>query len=129
MQPVVNPVVNPAPVVRQREPGEIIKPALLDKFKEEPKQIQKFFTNIRNYFSYFPTTIADDIIKIQTAGSCLAKTTKDWFKPHLRDYKQTKTPKKQYTLDLFASYTTFKQQLKKLYGKTNESKEAEDALL
>ncbi|PTB47482.1 hypothetical protein M431DRAFT_102143, partial [Trichoderma harzianum CBS 226.95] len=72
---------------RQREPGEIIKPPLPDKFKGDPKQIQKFFTDIRNYFSYFPTTMANDVIKIRTAGTCLSKTAKDWFKPHLRDFK------------------------------------------
>jgi hypothetical protein len=127
-QPPVIPLGQPrAP--REKEPGEIIKPPLPDKFEGDPTQIQKFFTDMRDYFRYFPITMANDTMRVRVAGGRLAKTAKNWFEPHLRDFEQTKEPKKQYTNELFASYAVFEERLEKLCGKIDEAKEAKNKLL
>jgi hypothetical protein len=127
-----NPVVQPQaqPAIRQKDPGEIIRPTPPELFEGDPKKIQAFFTDMRAYFRYFPTTMATDEMKVRVAGGRLGGAAKDWFEPHLRDFERNGIlQRKPTTTALFTSYNALETALKNLFGEEDEKKEAENALL
>lgn len=134
-QNVIPPLGQPAVInnpagPRQKDPGEIIRPTMPTPFEGDPKKIQAFFTDMRAYFRYFPSTMAADEMRVRVAGGRLEGAAKDWFEPHLRDFERnTPLGRKAFTNALFASYNELETQLKNLFGEEDEKKEAENALL
>ncbi|RFU82195.1 gag poly protein [Trichoderma arundinaceum] len=129
-------IVNPAPAIvpqrREKQLGEIVKPAPPERFMGDPAKIQKFFIDMRTHFEYYyPVTFAPDKIedRVKFAGTRLGGPAATWFDPILEDFrKNTPDKRDEQTQTIFLTYENFKKQLQKTFRSTNEEREAENQL-
>ncbi|RFU82196.1 gag poly protein, partial [Trichoderma arundinaceum] len=117
---------------REKQLGEVVKPAPPEKFMGDPAKIQKFFIDMRTHFEYYyPVTFAPDKVhdRVQFAGTRLGGPAATWFDPILEDFrKNTPDKRDEQTQTIFLAYENFEKQLQKTFGSTNEEREAENQL-
>lgn len=112
-----------------KEVGAIANVPKPKPFDGSPGRLQGFITSLKAYFKMFPDTFIFDKDRVMFAAQLLEGRAHTWFEPTLRDYVDNPAlDRKEETELIFINFETFAERLKKTFGVTDETREAEREL-
>ena len=112
-----------------KEVGAIANVPKPKPFDGSPGRLQGFVTALKAYFKMFPDTFMFDNDRVMFAAQLLDGRAHTWFEPTLRDYVNNPAlDRKEETELIFADFETFAERLRKTFGVTDETREAEREL-
>jgi hypothetical protein len=113
----------------RREVGAVVKAPKPRPFDGSPGKLQGFITSLKAYFQLFKTTFVLDKDRVMFAAQLLEGRASVWFEPTLRDYVNNPSAmRKEETELIFTDFETFAEQIRKTFGVTDETREAEREL-
>ncbi len=114
---------------RSRDLGEIIKPKQPGPFDGSHGTLRNFITQLKAYHKFFPNQFANAPDQVLHAGGCLSGTALAWFGPIMQDYlDNVQNARDDETNTIFNTFTGFENAITKVFGTTDEEREAEQKL-
>lgn len=117
----------PAPVAgnTERDPGEVMKPPLPEKFDGTPSDVVPFITRMKGHFQWYPRRLASAESRLLFTSNLMSGDAKNWFEPILKDFLDNdEADQDQDTVNLFADWENFEVALKDTFGMVNEERQA-----
>ncbi|KAM4061589.1 retrotransposon gag protein domain-containing protein [Hirsutella rhossiliensis] len=112
-----------------RDIGEAVKPKQPGPFDGTHGTLRDFLTQLKAYHRFYPTKLSDPVEKVLHAGNCLSGTALAWFGPIMRDFLDNQPARRDNETDeVFASFQGFEEAITKVFGTTDEEREAEQKL-
>ncbi|PHH84727.1 hypothetical protein CDD83_1481 [Cordyceps sp. RAO-2017] len=114
---------------RVRDLGETVKPKQPGPFDGSHGTLRDFLTQLKAYHRFYPTQLSDHVAKVLHAGNCLTGTALAWFGPIMKDYLDNDEENRDdETKEIFRKFTNFEDAITKVFGTTDEEREAEQKL-
>jgi hypothetical protein len=112
-QQVTNEVRRGAPKLRLPEP-----------FDGDPKKLKAFLTGMKHYCSYYAAGLPRDADKIEVAARNMKGDPAMWMQPYLEKHLIGDTPLGSDAREIFRSWDSFENYMKKMYGGIDEQARA-----
>ncbi|RYP54676.1 hypothetical protein DL768_000612 [Monosporascus sp. mg162] len=100
------------------------------KYEGGKEELAGWLVQMRAYFLYYAERFVNEAQKVGYAASRLDGKALRWFEPTLKDYLEhdDNDDREEFTQEVFQRYTKFEEEIRKVFGDTDEKLHAQERL-